>query len=124
MSIEAENAKEEVKEIVDRCVRCGMCKANCPVFKIMKEEVVSPRGKAILLQDDIYDKIIYECTLCKSCELKCPSGIELCEAFKKARKALASSGKDTKANKEMIKNVRKSGNPFGDAKKIDKLYCC
>lgn len=124
MSVEAENAKEEVKEIVERCVRCGMCKSNCPVFKVIREETISPRGKAILLQDDVFDKIVYECTLCKSCEVKCPSGVELCEAFRKAREFLVQNKKETPSNKEMIGNIRKSGNPFGDAKKIDKLYCC
>jgi hypothetical protein len=24
----------------------------------------------------------------------------------------------------MIENIRKKGNPFGDSKKSDKLYCC
>ena len=125
MKVESENAIEEVKEIVDKCVKCGMCKSLCPVFIILREETVSPRGKAMLLEKDFYDKLVYECSLCKACEEKCPLKLELCEAFKKARKVLVEEGKGTEENKEMMKNVRKEGNPFGEIKgKVRKLYCC
>jgi len=35
-------------------------------------------------------------------------------------------GKGLKENEEMIKNIRKSGNPFGKMtdKDKEKLYCC
>ena len=108
-SVEAENAKIEVEEIVDKCIKCGMCKSLCPVFKIIREEAISPRGKAILLENGVYDKIIYECSLCKACEVKCPLNLKLCTAFRNARKVLVESGKETKENKEMINNIRNEG---------------
>jgi len=124
-SVEAENAKVEIEEIVEKCIKCGMCKSLCPVFRIVREETVSPRGKAILLEKKIYDKIVYECSLCKACEEKCPLDLKLCEAFRKARKVLVEKGKEGKENKEMIKNIRKDGNPFGRITgKQKKLYCC
>jgi len=124
-SIEADNAIEEVQEIVEKCVKCGLCKALCPVFRVMHEEILSPRGKAMILQENIYDKIIYDCTLCKACEIKCPLNLKLCDAFRKARLILAEKGKTTKENKEMIKNIKDYGNPFGkEAGKSKKLYCC
>lgn len=125
-SVEAENAKGEVEEIIEKCVKCGLCKSLCPVFKIVREETISPRGKVLILEKDIYDKIVYECSLCKACEEKCPLGLKLCDAFRKARKVLVESGKETKENKEMIRNIRRDGNPFGkvSGKKIGKLYCC
>ena len=73
----------------------------------------------------IYDKIVYECSLCKACEEKCPLNLKLCDAFRKARKVLVESGKETEENKEMIKNIKEFGNPFGKVSgKIGKLYCC
>lgn len=128
--IEAENLINEIQEILEPCVRCGMCKSLCGVFKVLREEAYSPRGHAILLNDKILDKIVFECNLCKACEEKCPVGLKICEAVKKAREALVLKGKELKQNKDMIENIRKTGNPFGNASDIenqgkkDKLYCC
>ena len=125
MTVEAENAKIAVKEIVEKCIKCGMCKSLCPVFRIEREEAKSPRGKAILLDKDIYDRLLYECSLCKACEKKCPLDLKLCDAFRKARVVLVENKKETKENKEMMKNILKEGNPFGKIKgKPKKLYCC
>jgi len=116
---------EEASEIFSSCVRCGMCKALCPVFKVLKEEGVSARGKGILLSEKIMDKILFECTLCRACEKECPLDIKICDAVLKGREAMVLRGKGLKGNEEMIENVRKSGNPFGagDVDK-EKLYCC
>jgi len=123
--MQIENSKEEIEEIVSKCIKCGMCKSLCPVFKVLREETLSPRGKAMILDRKIYDKIVFECSLCKACEEKCPLGLKLCDAFRKARKVLSEGKKETRENKEMIKNIREFGNPFGKATgKSKKMYCC
>lgn len=122
---EVQNAVEEIEDILEGCVRCGLCKGVCPVFRALHEEVSSPRGKAIMLKKGFIDKIVFDCTLCKACENNCPAGVKLCDAFRKARLVLSESGKESKENKEMIKNIREYGNPFGkEAGKSKKLYCC
>lgn len=109
----------------DECVECGLCKANCPVFKSMLTETISPRGKAILINEKVLDKVFFQCTLCKACKIECPLGIDL--EFEEIRKRLVENKIETVANKKMINNIRKYNNPFG---KIDKdtipkeLYCC
>jgi len=124
--IEADNLLEEVQEILEPCIKCGMCKSICPVFKTLREESVSPRGKAIILSDKILDKIIFQCNLCGGCEKKCPLGVKVPEAIRKAREAMVLKGRGLKSNEEMIDNVRKTGNPFGKMSEKDKekLYCC
>jgi len=124
--IAAGNLMEEASEIFDSCVQCGMCKALCPVFKVLKEERVSARGKGIVLSDKVMDKILFECTLCRACEERCPLNIKVCEAVRKGREAMVLKGKGLKSNEEMISNVRKFGNPFGkgDVKDLERLYCC
>jgi len=124
--IEAENLLGESKNIFDNCVRCGMCKSLCPMFRVLKEEGVSARGKGIILSDKIMDKILFECSLCRGCEEKCPVGVKVTDAVRKVREAMVLRGKGLKGNEEMISNIRKSGNPFGKMTEKDKekLYCC
>jgi len=125
MNIEIENLIEEIQEEIDKCINCGMCKGRCPVFQALKEEFNSPRGRVNLLKSKILDKVLYQCSLCKSCEINCPLHLKLPEAFKKARRVMAETRKDPKDNREMINNVRKHGNPFGKIEgKPKKLHCC
>jgi Fe-S oxidoreductase len=119
MTIESDNAKEGIKEIVEKCIRCGKCKLLCPVFKVIREEHYSPRGQAILLDNDNFEKIIYDCTLCKACEQKCPLNLKLCDAFIRARQVLVGQKKESPENKEMIKNLEKEGNEFGIKERIE-----
>jgi glycolate oxidase iron-sulfur subunit len=124
--IAANNLLEEASETFDACIKCGMCKGLCPVFKTLKEEHVSPRGHGVVLSEKTMDKVLFQCTLCKACEERCPLNIKICEAVRKGREAMALKGKGLKSNEELIKNIRKTGDPFGDKTDIDKdkLYCC
>jgi len=124
--IQANNLLEEASTTLDGCIKCGMCKSLCPVFKILREEKVSPRGQSILLQEKILDEIAFKCNLCRACEEKCPLDLKICDAILKAREALVLRGKGLESNEEMIKNIRETGNPFGkdEPNKDGKLYCC
>lgn len=113
MTIETDNAKEEIKDIVKKCFKCGLCKELCPVLRAVREEQFSPRGKAIILENEIYEKIFYDCTLCRACEIKCPHNLKLCDAFIKARGILINQKKEISENREMIKNLEKTGNIYG-----------
>lgn len=117
MTIESENAKEEVKEIVEKCFKCGLCKPFCPVLRVMREEQFSPRGKAIILDNNVYEKIVYDCTLCKACEKKCPIKLKLCDAIIKARKVLVEERREPAELKEMIDKLDRTGNIFGELEK-------
>ena len=126
LKIEADNLVEEASGIFESCVKCGMCKSICPVFKVLREEHYSGRGKAVLVSEKVMDKILFECNLCRGCEEKCPLGIKVCDAVLKCREAMVLKGKGLKGNEEMIENIRKYGNPFGKMSDGDKekLYCC
>ncbi len=113
MTIETDNAKEEVKEIVEKCIKCGLCKSKDAIFKVMREEQFSPRGKAILLNNGVYEKIVFDDTLSKQCEINCPLKIKMHEVIIKARKVLVEEKKDPVENRKMIKNLENTGNVFG-----------
>jgi len=123
--VAAENLMEEAAEIFEGCVQCGMCKSRCGVFRVLREEQYSPRGKGALLSAKVMDKILFECNLCRACEESCALNVKVCDAVLKAREAMVLLGKGLKGNEEMIANIRKTGNPFGkgDIEK-GKLFCC
>lgn len=124
-NVEIRNLEIEIKESMERCIKCGMCKSLCPVFKAMREEYYSPRGKAMIMSEKIMDKILFQCTLCGACEKKCPLKIKVWEGVRKSRELMVLRGKELEENKEMIKNIRETGSPFGkDPDKDGKLYCC
>jgi heterodisulfide reductase subunit C len=124
--IEAGNLMEEASEIFDACIQCGMCKGICGVFRVLREEQYSPRGKRDLLNEKIMDKILFKCNMCRACGESCPLNLKVCDAVLKAREAMVLLGKGLKGNEEMIKNIRRLGNPFGEMsdKDKEKLYCC
>ncbi len=123
--IQAHNITEEIKEILEPCINCGMCKSKCPVFKILREEFFSPRGKVSMLSNEVIEDVVFQCNLCKACEKTCSLDIKICEAIKKSREVLVLKNKGLNENNEMIKNIRKTGNPFGkNPEKAEKLYCC
>lgn len=113
MGVEDYNLKQEIKEITDKCIKCGMCNNFCPVLREVREEQYSPRGMTVMLDQGFFEKIVYKCTLCKACEENCPVELKLCEAFTKARKLLVSQKKEFKENREMINNIKKTGNVYG-----------
>jgi glycolate oxidase iron-sulfur subunit len=74
------NFSEELK----KCVKCGTCRAHCPLFVEIKGEYGSPRGRLALIKQ-LHDgkiqpskelaEIVYTCLLCKTCAVECPSGV-------------------------------------------------
>lgn len=118
--------KKERKGL-ELCDICGLCKANCPVFKVTGNETEGPRGRSIMSKNDIKDLRFYKCSLCGACRVECPNSIDTVEEFMKFREELVKHGIETQSNKKMIENLRKYGNPFGKLKKgkIPKeLFCC
>ena len=114
-------------EEINKCVLCGFCKANCPVFKILLTEANSPRGKAIMIKKEVIDSIFYKCTLCGACNAECPIGVDLESEMVKMRQKLVERGIETEDNKKMIEKIRAEGIPFGRIEKgktPKNLYCC
>ena len=113
MKVEEHNLKEEIKEIVSKSLKSGIENKGCSVYRVIREEQYSPRGKAIILDNGFYEKIIYDCNLCKACEVNSPLSLKLCEAFQKARRVLVLQNKETPENKRMMENLKATGNIYG-----------
>jgi len=88
------NTLERFKEEIEKCVRCGTCRAGCPTFKAIGRETACARGRITLVEhlmkgslelNDNYLKHIKECTLCGACRSNCPNGVDTVKIFAGAR---------------------------------------
>ncbi len=112
--IEVNNAKEEILELVEQCNKCGLCKEYDCVFKSLREEAMSSRGRAILLTQPLgtLDNTLFNHPLDGTCKQSCPFNIDIDEAIRKARRILNVKGKEHKVNKEILNKIKNKQNPF------------
>ena len=72
-------------EIINSCVRCGLCLPSCPTYLLNYRETSSPRGRIHQMKavwdgtldvlDPGFTHQMYECLDCRACEAVCPSGV-------------------------------------------------
>ena len=68
---------------VETCVHCGFCLAACPTYRILGEEMDSPRGRIVLMKDVLEGSLALKealpyidlCLGCLACVPACPSGV-------------------------------------------------
>jgi glycolate oxidase iron-sulfur subunit len=89
---------KQVENEIKKCVKCGACRAHCPVFRELKREPAVARGKLALAKalldggvalDDRTYLDISNCLLCGSCVEKCANDVPVDEIVIAAREALA-----------------------------------
>lgn len=74
---------EKVKNLIDKCNRCGFCRAVCPSLIELGWESASPRGRIFLAGRVLSGKApltaevvlrLDQCLLCRNCMSVCPVG--------------------------------------------------
>jgi glycolate oxidase iron-sulfur subunit len=68
---------------VETCVHCGFCLPSCPTYRVLGEEMDSPRGRIVLMKQVLEGDLpasdvlpyIDRCLGCLGCETSCPSGV-------------------------------------------------
>ncbi len=89
---------ESQRHHLDACVTCGICHSVCPTYLLSGRELLSPRGRILLLRRLLEGDIRPEeigadafdfCALCYACQTACPAGVRTDLLFIAARKTLA-----------------------------------
>ena len=74
---------EAMAQAIEKCVHCGFCLAACPTYKVLGEEMDSPRGRIFLMKEVLEGNLPQEealpyidrCLGCEACVPACPSGV-------------------------------------------------
>ena len=72
---------------VETCVHCGFCLPACPTYRVLGEEMDSPRGRIVLMKQVLEGQLTTEdvlpyidrCLGCVGCVTACPSGVRYAE---------------------------------------------
>jgi glycolate oxidase iron-sulfur subunit len=89
---------EELREEIEQCVKCGACRAHCPVFGAEHREGRVARGKIALSKAVLDGQVGFEkkvvedlsqCLLCGSCWAQCPNKVPTEEIVAAARRRIA-----------------------------------
>jgi Fe-S oxidoreductase len=114
---------KKYREQILKCSRCGFCQAVCPVYGSTLRPALNARGKMLLLKEvmdesiELNDELIetlFQCTTCASCAENCPSGVNVPEVIKQARKDMVNIGSCHPAFKGMNQVLQKYTNIYAE----------
>jgi glycolate oxidase iron-sulfur subunit len=102
------------RDVVKQCVHCGLCLNYCPTYRVLGNELDSPRGRIrqiralsegkISADDPKFREHIYRCLDCRACETVCPSGVDYGRMVEAARAEISAATSTEKATRELFLN--------------------
>ncbi len=105
-------------DIINTCVRCGLCLQSCPTYTQLGREPSSPRGRIALIRGVAEGRLsvdapgflhqMDECLGCLACQAVCPSGVQyghLLEAGRAQAKAVKPKSAPVRGIEMAVYNV-------------------
>ena len=104
---------EVMAHAIEACVHCGFCLAACPTYKVLGEEMDSPRGRIFLMKEVLENNLaqaeaqpyLDRCLGCLACMPACPSGVEyghLLVSFRARRQDRPTAGPLDRLSRQLL----------------------
>ncbi|SFR00327.1 (Fe-S)-binding protein [Desulfoscipio geothermicus] len=124
---------DEVREIVQEmggqditlCKQCGLCSGSCPWGRMEKESPFSIRQMIYMgrlgLEGFESDDVLYACTTCGQCVVRCPRGVKIIDVVRAMRSVVCETGGIPKNLKAVLGSINSNSNPWSQdsEKRID-----
>ena len=84
----------DFKNDIRKCSKCGLCQADCPIYKITGNDCTVSRGQFAMLQgiikgelkmSRVINRYLDLCLKCGACSKFCPSGIDVVDIIVAAK---------------------------------------
>jgi len=109
-----EKKKPRLRYEIDRCVRCGACMAQCPVYGATQREGGVARGKIALTRAEqdgrleagqVFRFHLSACLLCGSCTAVCPNQVDTPFIVQAERARLAAAKKTGRIKSFVLRKI-------------------